>query len=406
MAPFRNLFNRTRERFKELTTTVARLKREKQEADAPAKIQKGPEKVQEIHRIDFSAATIARVFFIAVLFLAGIWLIIQISEIILIFFVSLLFAAALDPMVDAMERRRIPRWLGVLIVYFVLFFIFGLFVGNVIPLLANEIGDLALKIPDLLHNMAQGNISLPGFLEWMRPIIKKIFEAVDLSLLQNFPELLTRFSSELTDFGKNIASGIISVFNGLLNTVLVLILTFLMVWDEQAIDKFTLSLFPARYGKYISEKSSAMKEKIGQWLRGQVALMVIVGLLTGLGFFLVGIFAEPIRYATTLSMFAGLLEIIPYIGPVLSWLIALPIVANQSFLLVILVTIVFVIVQQLENNFLVPLVMKKAVGLNPILSIVAMMVGFSLLGVLGMVLAIPVATSVSIFVTEYTEREK
>lgn len=406
MAPFKDLFSRTRQRLKDLTNTVARLKREKEEEEKAVTMPKVTEKAQEIHRIDFSGATIARVFFIAILFLAGIWLVIQIREIILIFFVALLFAAALDPMVDAMERRKIPRWLGVLIVYTVLFFVIGLFVGNVIPLLATEIGDLALKIPDLLRNMAQGNISLPGFLEWTRPIITKIFEAVDLSILDNFPDLLSTFSTQLTDFGKNIISGIISIFNGLFNTLLVLILTFLMVWDEQSIDKFTLSLFPARYGKYISEKSSAIKEKIGQWLRGQVTLMVIVGLAIGLGLFIVGLFIGPIRYATTLAMFAGLLEIVPYIGPVLAWLIALPIVANQSFLHVILVTIVFVIIQQLENNVIVPLVMKKAVGLNPILSIISMMVGFSLLGVLGMVLAIPVATSVSIFVKEYTEREK
>lgn len=405
MAAFKDLFHRTRQRLQEFGSTVARLKLEKEKEGSVQEPSVG-ERAKEIHRIDISAATISRVFFIAILFLAGIGLVIEIRPIILIFFVSILFAAALDPMVDAMGRRKIPRWLGVLILYIALFFIIGLFIGNVIPLLANEIGDLGLKIPELLKNMAQGNVSLPGFLEWTRPIIKKIFEAVDLSIVQNFPDLLAKFSSELTNVGKNVVSGIIDIFNGLLNTVLVLILTFLMVWDEQSIDKFTLSLFPARYGRYITEKSNAMKEKIGQWMRGQVALMIVVGLLTAIGFFIIGLFTTPVRYATTLAMFAGLLEIIPYIGPILSWLIALPIVANQSFLLVVLVTVLFVIVQQLENNFIVPLIMKKAVGLNPILSIIAIMVGFQLLGVLGMVLAIPVATSVSIFVKEYAEREK
>lgn len=403
---FRDLFRKTQNILREFRSEAAKMKRAKQAVEEEFMKHEVLHTKHEPMKMEVSSSTIARFFGIALLFLAGVWFLYTIREIVLIFFVALLFAAALDPIVDRLEHRRIPRWVGIIIVYIVFFFLLGLFIGNLIPLLASEISDLALKIQDLLTNIANGNISLPSFLEGLRPTLKKFFSGVDVSKIGSYREILIQFGEKLASVGKNVVNALILVFNGIFNTALVLVLTFLMTIDEKAIDKFILSLFPARYGTYIMEKSRAIKDKVGYWLRGQISLMIIVGFLVALGFFVVGLFTTKIQYAATIAMFAGLMELIPYVGAVLAWLIALPIVANQSLILVIWVTVVFVIVQQLENNFIVPLVMKKAVGLNPILSIFSLMVGFKLLGVLGMVLAIPVATTVSIFVKDYAQREK
>lgn len=403
----RDLFKKTQQRIRELQQKVAHVRRQRVAEEAAelvrASIVHTSPKSSEMK---ISSETIFRFFLIALLFLIGAWFLYEIRGIILIFFVAILFAAALDPLVDSLENRKVPRWLGVVIVYIVFFALLGLFIGNLIPLLASEISDLALKTQDLITNIVNGNIQLPGFLEGLRPTLRKIFEGVDISKFADYKEILLRFGEKLTSVGKNVVNALIVIFNGVFNAVLVLILTFLMIVDEKAIDKFILSLFPAKHGKYITEKSNAVKEKIGYWLRGQVSLMVIVGILTAIGFFIIGLFTTDIQYSTTLAMFAGLMEIIPYVGPILAWLVAVPIVANQSLMLVLWVTIVFIVVQQLENNVIVPLVMKKAVGINPILSILALLIGFKLLGILGMVLAIPVATLVALFVKDYAQREK
>ena len=112
------------------------------------------------------------------------------------------------------------------------------------------------------------------------------------------------------------------------------------------------------------------------------------------------------NYAATIALVAGFTELIPYAGPFIAWLIALPIVANQSLSLVLWMTILMYVVQVLENNLLVPVVMQRAVGMSPIFVMFAMLVGFEFLGILGMVLAVPVATTVAIFVKDYAQREK
>lgn len=363
-------------------------------------------KAPQIMRLEIPTAVIAKVFFIALLFIAGVAFVSEIRGIILIFFVSLLFAAALDPFVDYLQKRRIPRWLGVVIVYVVIFIIIGAFVGNLIPLVAKELGDLAMKIQDFLTNIANGNVKLPTFLEGFRPAIKEIFEGLDVSKLGNYRDILLQTAQRLTDVGKNVVNVLIVTFNGLMNTVLVFVLTFLMTVDERSIDKFILSMFPTRYGRYITEKSAAIKEKIGYWLRGQVALMFAVGILAYVGFLIIGLFTTKVEYATTLAMLAGITEVVPVVGPVLAWLISVPIVANQSLMLVVWVTILYIVVQQLENNLIVPAVMNKAVGLNPVFVILAVLIGYEFLGILGMVIAVPVATTVAIFVKDYVEREK
>ena len=149
-----------------------------------------------------------------------------------------------------------------------------------------------------------------------------------------------------------------------------------------------------------------VKEKMGQWLRGQVVLCVIVGVLVYIGLLIVGLFTNGVHYSATISMLAAVLEVIPYAGPFLAWLFALPIVANQSLGLLLWVTVLMYVVQLLENNVVVPLVMHRAVGLSPIFVMFAMLVGFEFLGILGVLLAVPVATAFSIFLMDYAEKEK
>ncbi|MBI2453753.1 AI-2E family transporter [Candidatus Peregrinibacteria bacterium] len=330
----------------------------------------------------------------------------EIREIIIVFFVSLLFAAALDPMVDSLERKRIPRSIGILIIYVGVISIIGLFIANLAPIVAKEVSELASKVQDLVTNLANGDIPLPSYLERLRPLLREAFEGINVSKAGNYREVLLKVAQQLSSVAGNVFNAVMVLFNGFFNAILILVITYLMTVDEVGIDKFVLSLFPARYGDYIRHKSRAIKEKMGYWLRGQVILCIVVGILVYVGFGIIGIFGQRVEYAATIALLAGFTELIPYAGPFIAWLLALPIVANQSIPLILWMTMLMYLVQLLENNFIVPIIMNKAVGISPILIMFAMLVGFEFLGVLGIVLSVPVATTFAIFLKDYADRQK
>ncbi len=395
-----------REFFRKTHQTLMKLRKEKADHTVVHVPNVPIHSKQEKMEFTISTATMARFIAITVLLLLVAAFLYEIRDILIIFFVSLLFAAALDPMVDALERKRIPRALGVILIYIGILLFLGLLISNLLPIVANEVSELAVKAQDFIVNLVKGNIELPSYLERIRPTLKRMFEGVDVSQIGNYKDFLLKIASSLSDVAGNVFNAIIVVFNGFFNAILVLVLTFLMTVDESGIDKFILSLFPDRHAVYIKQKSDAIKEKMGYWLRGQIVLCIVVGVLVYIGFLIVGLFTTNVEYAATIALVAGFTELIPYVGPFLAWIIALPVVANQSLMLIVWMTVVMYIVQFLENNVIVPVVMHRAVGISPIFIMFAMLVGFSFLGILGMVLAVPVATAVAIFVKDYADREK
>lgn len=399
-----HFLKKTHATFKEWKGRVSALKKERDEEQKLSQSTLKP--TRERMEITVSGATMAKFVVITILLLLLTAFLYEIRDILVIFFVSLLFAAALDPMVDALERRKIPRSLGVILIYVVVLAALGLLVSNLIPIVARELGELAAKIQDYVVNIVSGKIELPKYLEGVRPVIKRFFEGIDVSKIGNYKDVLLNFANKLSDVAGNVFNAVVVLFNGFFNVILVLVITFLMTVDEAGIDKFILSLFPARHADYIRAKSNAVKEKMGYWLRGQIVLCLVVGVLVYVGFFIIGLFSKPVEYAATISIVAGFTELIPYAGPFIAWLVALPIAANQSLGLILWMTALMYLVQVLENNVIVPMVMHKAVGISPIFIMFSMFVGFSFLGIVGMILAVPVATAVAIFVKDYALREK
>lgn len=405
MKDFKQLFQKTHQTLKAFQGKVAALKTSHELAAVPLPHSSKEEKPAK-NEIHISSGTMVKFVVITIALLLVTGFLYEIRDILVIFFVSLLFASALDPMVDSLERHRIPRALGVVIIYLISLLFLGIFVSNLVPILAHEIGQLASRIQEFVVNIATGKINLPTFMEGLRPGIKQLFNGIDISQISDYKDVLQGFANKLSEVAGNLLNVIGVVFNGVVNAILVLVITFMMSVDERGIDKFVLSLFPARYAHYITDKSNALKEKMGYWLRGQVILCVVVGLLVYIGFLIIGLFTQQVEYAATIAMVAGLTELIPYAGPFIAWLIAMPIMANQSFGLVIWMTVLMYVVQLLENNVIVPLVMNKAVGISPIFVMFGIMIGFSFLGILGIVLAVPVAAVVSIFIRDYAEKHK
>jgi len=189
-------------------------------------------------------------------------------------------------------------------------------------------------------------------------------------------------------------------FGGVVTSVVILVLTFYMVAEGEKVHKFLKSLAPVEYQPYIAEITRKMQKKIGAWLRGQLLLGFIIGLASYIGLSILGV-----KYALLLAVIAGFFELIPYIGPILSAVPAVIIAFSQAPMLALVVLGLYLLIQQTENHLLVPKIMEKATGLNPIVSILALMIGVKLGGIAGAFFAIPLAMMLTVIVEDIFQKE-
>lgn len=351
---------------------------------------KGSQKEQRMV-VDVTSVSVAKGAAVVLLMLLLFYFLYNISGILLIFFISFLFAAALDPLIDRLEDWKIPRPLSMLLVYIVLFLFAGFFVTQVVTLVAEQVIGIAQSVGDFVSNGEIGGLANMPFGKQIQPYVDQFLQTVDVQAA----------ASQLQSAFQILSTQLVSLSIGLFNLLIVLVLSFFMVVEEKSIDEFVQSVFPSKYAQYISTRMVAVKDQVGLWLRGQLMVSIIAGVLSYVGLAIMGI-----DYALTLSLIAGIGMVIPVVGRFFAWVVTFPIVFNQSPGLALWMSIYYLIIQQFENNLIVPYVMNKAVGLNPIIIIFALMVGGQYLGVLGFVLAIPIATTIAIFVRDYTMKGK
>lgn len=318
-------------------------------------------------RIDISYKT---VIFITV-FLLLLWITYQILDIILLLFVSFIFMSALAPLVDKLVEWRIPKVAAVLLILIsIIAILTSLLTIGLAPFIA-QTSSLILRLDEAIAGLSQ--------------IIQ-----IDQSVIQ---DQLSKLSGEIVSITVN-------VFKDFISFVSVLVITIYMLLDKVKIEEYLTSFFGTR-----QEKARGIlrmiEEKLGAWLRGQLVLSLAVGALVYIGLLILGV-----DYALPLAILAAFLEVIPVIGPIISALPAILIALTVSPILAAFVTGLYFAIQQLEGHLIVPQVMKRAVGLNPILVILAISVGGRLLGIGGALLAVPIAVVIQLVIQEGIKIEK
>lgn len=320
-----------------------------------------PQKIEISHRtIVFTA-----------FFLLALWGIFQIRQIILALFVSIILMSALNPTVDRLERLRVSRSLAILLIYIIGFGFFSLVVAGVVPPLVDQTRILVSRLPNYLEQFG----------------IFGINEELIVSQLAVLPENLVRLTV-------NIFSNVIAVFT-------VIVVTFYLLLERKNLDSYLLVLFGEGGEKKAEALVDKIEHKLGGWVRGQLTLMVIVGALSYTGLRLLGI-----DFALPLALLAGILEIIPNIGPVVSSVPAVLAGLAISPLLGLAVAALYFLIQQLENSIIVPKVMERVAGVNPLVTIVSLLIGFKLAGVVGAVLAVPVVLVIQVVAAEVFASER
>lgn len=317
-------------------------------------------------KIEISHKTIV----FTVLFLIFIWFLYYIKGIILQFFVALLLMAIFNPMVTKLAKLRIPRAVSVLLTYLLVFGLFGVVLAGIVPALVEQTTSFINHLPKYLNNLG-----LSG--------------AISERLMEQLLSQLVSLPGQLVKVG-------VSVFSNILSVITILIFAFYLLLARDKIDDQLSVFLGEEKKKEIGRLVDLLEIKLGGWARAEVTLMALVGVFTFVGLTLLGI-----PFALPLAILAGLLEIIPTLGPILAAVPTVLIGFSISPLMGLATAALAFLVQQVENYVFVPKVMEKSAGVSPIITLLALAIGFRLAGLVGAVISVPVVLVIQILMKEY-----
>jgi len=287
----------------------------------------------------------------------------------LLIYVSVLFAIGLAPLVSLVERRigRLPRWAVILTIYLLFLGVLAGLAVMVIPPMVEQARGLFSALPNMLQ---QGQ-------QWL---IDRGLLSRELSLQEAVQQSQVGGSDAVT----TIVGAVWSFVGGVFGFVTILILSFYLLLDSEAFVRTFVRLFPRTERPRVEDACRRVSGKVSAWLGGQLLLAAIIGGTAALALFLMGV-----PYFYVLALIAGIGEMIPIVGPILAALPAIAVAFTVSPTLALGVALFFLIQQQFENHVLVPKIMERQVGISAAGVIIALLVGGTLLGVVGAILAVP-----------------
>lgn len=293
------------------------------------------------------------------IFIGSLWFVYYIRDIVLQVFVALLLVSIINPLIIKLSKYRIPKIVSILLSYILIFGFLGTAIASILPALIEQTTNLANNLPGYLQNS-------------------------DLSKYIN-EDLVRQIMSQLGSVPSQIIKAGFSFFGNILSILTVAIFAFYLLLVRDRFDENLEFLFGKDKTKGVVNIINILETKLGGWARGQFTLMFLIGLLSYLGFMILGI-----PYALPLAMLAGIFEIIPYLGPVIASIPAIILGFSISPFLGFAAIGLAVLIQQLENYVFVPKIMEKSTGVSPIITLISLAVGFRLAGIVGMIISIPI----------------
>jgi predicted PurR-regulated permease PerM len=341
------------------------------------------------HTIRISAGSVITVLAI----LLGAYVLWILRDLVLLVITAVVLASAIEPGVMLINRRGVPRFLAVLLMYAgVIGSVFALIYFFFPPILADAASFLA-AVPQYLNTL-----NVPASFSGIANATDVLGSAHQAqSILATLLSFQTAFSSTSTGVVQLFAT----FFGGIFSLVLVIVLSFYFALQETGVEDFLRLVSPAHWEEYSANLWKRAQKKIGLWMQGQILLSVIVGVLVYLGLLIMGI-----QYALLLAVFTAIAEIIPIFGSLMAGAAAAMVAYSQGGVaLALIVAGLFIVVNQFETNLIYPLVVKKVVGLPPLLVIIALIAGGELAGFLGVLLSVPVAAVTLEFLSDFEARK-
>lgn len=325
---------------------------------------------------------------IAILLVLLVGLLYYLRDLVLIVLTAIVIASSMEPAIRGLMRRGLPRIVSVIVSYFgVAAAFFGLLILFVPPLLGEAAGFLT-RLPETLASLNFAALT-QGWLP------AGTLESI------NSAQLLQNISHTLSDSTGGVFTTFSSFFGGVTSFILIVVFSFYFSVQETGVDDFLRVVTPVKHQAYILNLWKRSQDKIGKWMQGQLVLGVIVGILLYLGLTILGV-----PYALLLAVLAGVMELIPVFGQFLAAIPAIAIAFTAGGVYSAgVVAGLYLLVQQFEAHLIYPIVVKKVVGVPPLLVILALLIGYKLLGFLGVLLSVPIAGAIQEFVTDVDRRK-
>lgn len=340
--------------------------------------------------ISISTGTIVKGIFI----LLGFWALWILRDIALVVITAVVLASAIEPAIKFLGKYRIHRIPAVIAVYLALA---GMFVGmfyTFVPPLVGELADFSAKAPEVAKQL---NLTLFSENELLSDRGELIIDQVaEGATARDILDSLKNISTTAQSFSDT--AGVI--FGGIFSFILVVVLSFYFAVQERGIENFLKIVIPFNKEDYIIDLWDRSKTKIGKWMQGQLLLGVLIFILVYLGLTIFGI-----EYALSLALLAGLMELIPVFGPIMAAIPAIFLAfSTGGTTLALIIAAFYLLVQQFESNLIYPLVVRKVVGVPPILVILALIIGYELAGFLGILISVPLAAALMEYIDDLEKR--
>jgi predicted PurR-regulated permease PerM len=311
----------------------------------------------------------------------GIWAALALRDILFMIFVVFIFVASVNPTVKILQKYM-SRPIAVALFFTLLILVVTLLSYMIIPALVTQMNQLAHLLPD--------------FLERLKPLVATLQSAKYSTVIDS---AIQNLGSGAQNVGNNFYTTLLSVFGGIATLVSGLVLSFYLLLEEKSAREFFHQILPADRYQAVYSTVRKISIQLGAWIRGQLTVMLAVAVLNALAYAIIGI-PSPLA----LGVWSGIGEAIPYIGPVLGVIpgVVLAISTGSVIKLILVVAINYFVIQQIQNFYITPKVMSRVIGLSPVLIILAILVGITLFGVIGAIIALPVAAIISVVVGDWS----
>lgn len=330
--------------------------------------------------LDISWGTIVK------LALAGflVYMVFLMRNILVLVLFGLIISVLFDPVIDFLQKRRVPRVVSTLGVYIALFGLLSYTVFATTPIFVQEIQEFSHRLP-----------------QYFEERISPSLQGLGVETFQDFQSFVDAVAEDATKDTSNILKTLFSIFGGLFSTLFVISVSIFLSVEDRPIEKVIGVLFPKRYEALALDLWKRSQKKVSGWFLSRVISSTFVFCATYFTLILFGVHSP-----LSLALFAGILNFVPVVGPLLAGVAISLIVLLESPLQALFVLLAFILIQQVEENILMPLLSKRFVGLPPSLVIISLAIGAQFWGIMGAILAIPLAGIFFEFLRDFLRKRK
>lgn len=329
--------------------------------------------------LDISWETILKVVLVFVCF----YILYLIRDILVWIIFALIISVLFNPAIDFLKGARVPRVVATILVYVTIFGTLGIFIYLIASVFIAEIEQFSQLLPQYFTK------------------ISPILGGLGIEAFETFEGFVQLFQDWLSGAAVNILGALSAIFGGIFATITIFTLALFLSLEEKGSNRIVALLSPKKYEAFTLFLWERSQRKVAGWFGTRVLCCFFVGLMT-----FTACYVLNIRYAISFGLLAGILNIVPIVGPIITGLILTVFAALDSYLKAVFILITFIIIQQIENNILTPVLTKKFIGLPPALVLIALLVGGKLWGILGAILAVPLAGILFEFLRDFLKKRK